>query len=128
GDTAGQGLQMQTDSELLLEAGVALAARTWEAFGKEIGWAPEGPDRFICHQVGAAHRRRICEALGLDPERDYSTFDHLGNMGSASLPVTLAEAAEKGVVAPGHRIALLGIGSGIHCLMLGVEWGSGGHG
>jgi 3-oxoacyl-[acyl-carrier-protein] synthase-3 len=123
GDTAGSGgLAMQTDSERLLEAGVALAKETWAEFGAATGWSGDAIDRAICHQVGSAHRRRLFEALGLDLAKDFSTFETLGNMGSASLPATLCAAAEAGAVRDGDRIALMGIGSGLNCLMLALEW------
>jgi 3-oxoacyl-[acyl-carrier-protein] synthase-3 len=34
----------------------------------------------------------------------------------------MATGIERGVFSKGQRAALLGIGSGINCLMLGVEW------
>jgi 3-oxoacyl-[acyl-carrier-protein] synthase-3 len=46
----------------------------------------------------------------------------MGNTGSVSAPVTMAMGIEQGVFKRGQRAALLGIGSGINCLMLGVEW------
>jgi acyl-CoA:acyl-CoA alkyltransferase len=55
-------------------------------------------------------------------EKDFSTLEFLGNTGSASLPVTLAMGVEKGVLTKGDKAALLGIGSGLNCLMMGVEW------
>ncbi len=57
---------MQTDSERMLEAGVALAKETWDEFAAATGWTQERVDRAICHQVGSAHRRRLFETLGLD--------------------------------------------------------------
>jgi 3-oxoacyl-[acyl-carrier-protein] synthase-3 len=112
GDAAGgDGLEMQTDSEQLLLAGVEVARRTWTAFQQETGWLGASADRYVCHQVGAAHRRRLYEALGIDLARDFSTFATLGNMGSVSLPATLVKA-----------VGLLGIGSGINCMMLALEW------
>lgn len=122
GDAAGEGLEMQTDSEQLLLAGVGVARRTWEAFEAETGWTRGTPDRFICHQVGTAHRRKLYETVGLDLGRDYSTFATLGNTGSAALPATLAAAVADGAVKGGDKVALLGIGSGINSLMLAVEW------
>ena len=123
GDAADAGgLEMQTDSEQLLVAGVGVAQRTWAAFKAETGWSESSVDRFICHQVGTAHRRKLYEALGLDLARDFSTFATLGNMGSVSLPATLVQAVESGTVAAGQRVALLGIGSGINCMMLALEW------
>ena len=123
GDTAAAGgLAMQTDSEKLLDAGVALAAETWAEFGKDGGWTKQTLDRAICHQVGSAHRRRLFGALGLDLAKDYSTFETLGNVGSVSLPATLSAAVEAGAVREGDRVALMGIGSGLNCLMLALEW------
>jgi 3-oxoacyl-[acyl-carrier-protein] synthase-3 len=123
GDAAGgDGLEMQTDSEQLLLAGVEVARRAWAAFQKETGWGNASADRFVCHQVGAAHRRRLYEALGIDLARDFSTFETLGNMGSVSLPATLVKAVEGGAVVDGNRVGLLGIGSGINCMMLALEW------
>jgi 3-oxoacyl-[acyl-carrier-protein] synthase-3 len=114
-----EALAMQTDSEELLVAGVELARQTWREFSAAQGSAF---DRFICHQVGSVHRRRLYEALGLDLARDFSTFETLGNTGSAALPATLAAAVDAGAVRDGNRVALLGIGSGLNCLMLALEW------
>jgi 3-oxoacyl-[acyl-carrier-protein] synthase-3 len=123
GDAAGgDGLEMQTDSEQLLIAGVEVAKRAWTAFQKETGWGSASIDRYVCHQVGAMHRRRLYEAIGVDLARDFSTFETLGNMGSVSLPATLVKAVEGGAVVEGNRVALMGIGSGINCMMLALEW------
>ena len=122
GDTADGGLQMQTDSEQLLLAGVQVALDTWNLFEQETGWTRETPNRFICHQVGSTHRRKLYETVGLDLNRDFSTFETLGNTGSAALPTALALAVDQGAVKSGDKVALLGIGSGINSLMLAVEW------
>jgi 3-oxoacyl-[acyl-carrier-protein] synthase-3 len=116
------GLNMQTDSEQLLLAGVELARETWREFEKVSDWNEPDVARFICHQVGSAHRRKLYETLGLDPAKDFSTFETLGNMGSVSLPATLALAGEAGAMRAGDKVALLGIGSGLNCMMLALEW------
>jgi 3-oxoacyl-[acyl-carrier-protein] synthase-3 len=123
GDTHGaEALAMQTDSEQLLVAGVALAQETWREFAGEPGWAAASFDRFICHQVGSTHRRKLYETLGLDLAKDFSTFETLGNTGSVALPATLSAAIDAGAVKEGNRVGLLGIGSGLNCLMLALEW------
>lgn len=122
GDRAGAaGAQMATDSEALLEAGVALAARTFAAFLTELGWTRADVARVVTHQVGSAHRRALFQRLELDPARDFSTFETLGNTGSAALPTALALALEARPLARGEKMALLGIGSGLACTMLGLE-------
>jgi 3-oxoacyl-[acyl-carrier-protein] synthase-3 len=101
---------------------VELAHATWTDFSRLSGFDAGNVDRFICHQVGSVHRRKLYEALGLDLTKDFSSFETLGNMGSVSLPATLALAAAAGAVKAGDRVGLLGIGSGLNCLMLALEW------
>jgi 3-oxoacyl-[acyl-carrier-protein] synthase-3 len=72
--------------------------------------------------VGVAHRKLMFESLKLSPEIDFATVETLGNTGSAALPVTMAIGIEQRRLRKGDRVAMLGIGSGINCLMLGVEW------
>ena len=115
--------RMQTDSEALLHAGVDLAIETWEATKRALEWQNDGVDRIFTHQVGRAHRKLLLERLDLDPARDFPTVEFLGNTGAASLPTTVTLGIERGVVAPGDRVAMLGIGSGLNCLMLGLHWG-----
>ena len=113
---------METDSENLMLEGCRLAGKTWERTRAELGWNNEEVSRVFCHQVGKGHRKLMYENVGLDPEKDFSTLEFLGNTGSASLPTTLAMGVEKNVLKPGDKAALLGIGSGLNCMMLGVEW------
>lgn len=120
GDTHGaDALAMQTDSEALLVAGLALARETWTEFTATFG---ADHDRSICHQVGSTHRRKLYETLGLDLAKDFSTFETLGNTGSVALPATLAAAVAAGAIHAGDRVALLGIGSGLNSLMLALDW------
>lgn len=123
GGSSGQGeLQMLTDSEELLKAGIQLAKTTWNAFLSENEWASADFNRLICHQVGSAHRRQLFEALELDLEKDYITYPTWGNVGSVSCPLTLAKAIEDGAIQRGDKVALLGIGSGLSSLMLAVQF------
>jgi 3-oxoacyl-[acyl-carrier-protein] synthase-3 len=122
GDRAGNaGPTMNTDSEALLEAGVELAQKTFTRFLDELAWTRAELARVVTHQVGSAHRRLLFERLELDPSLDHPTFETLGNTGSAALPTALALALEARALRPHERVALLGIGSGLNCLMLGLE-------
>lgn len=117
-----RGQFMATESVAVLHHGVDLARRSFARLCEEAGWAPADFDRTICHQVGSAHRDQVLPVLGLRPERDYVTYDRLGNTGACAVPVSLALADEEGFVRPGDRVGLLGIGSGLNCLMLAVRW------
>jgi len=113
---------MNTDAEQLMQHGIATAAGTWQQFQQELDWDHNSPDCVCTHQVGSAHRKLLYETLGLDPQRDFPTLEILGNVGSVSCPITTAIAAEQGKVSHGEKLAMLGIGSGIVCTMLGLEW------
>ncbi|MBI4676672.1 MAG: 3-oxoacyl-ACP synthase III [Elusimicrobia bacterium] len=113
---------MRTDAVAVLKNGVVLGRRTWEDFLKELGWTPADVDRVVCHQVGSVHQREILAAFGVPAEKDFTTFEYLGNIGTVSLPLTAALAAERGHLEPGHKVGFLGIGSGLNCLMLGLAW------
>ena len=43
-------------------------------------------------------------------------------MGTVSLPLTAALAEERDFLHSGDRVAFLGIGSGLNCLMMGFDW------
>ncbi len=113
---------MDTDSETLMRQGIATGVETFRRFLGIAGWEPEEIQRTFCHQVGAAHRKLMLESLGLDPANDFATLETLGNTGAAALPVTMALGIEQGKLQMGDRVAMLGIGSGINCQMLAVQW------
>jgi len=113
---------MRTESEELMRRGVEAGAGTFARFLAATGWEPENIDHTFCHQVGVAHRRLMFETLGLDPAIDFSTVETLGNTGAVALPITMALGIEQGRLRTNDRVAMLGIGSGINCLMLAVEW------
>ena len=122
GEPSDKGPLMSTDSEALLHAGCALARDTWGRFLTALEWDRDTPNRIFTHQVGAAHKRLLFDLCALDPAIDFPTVQRLGNTGSAALPTAFALGVEEGKVEEGDGIALLGIGSGLSCLMLGVRW------
>jgi 3-oxoacyl-[acyl-carrier-protein] synthase-3 len=113
---------METDAASVLRHGAALGQEAFNGFMEAMGWGPDKPDKIVCHQVGAAHQRTILEAIGVPATKDFTTFQYLGNMGTVSLPLTAAVAAERGFLQPGDHVGLLGIGSGLNCLLVGVAW------
>jgi 3-oxoacyl-[acyl-carrier-protein] synthase-3 len=113
---------METHAGEVLKHGVDLGLKTWLTFLAKMGWGPEAIDKVICHQVGAGHRDAVLKGFGIRPDQDFSTFPFLGNIGTVSLPMTAAIAEEREFLLPGDKVGFLGIGSGLNCLMLGLEW------
>lgn len=115
--------RMETDSEALLHAGVDLADATWQETRKELAWQNPDVDRVFTHQVGRAHRKLLLERLDIDSTLDSPTVEYLGNTGAVALPMALSIGLEEGRLEQDHNVALLGIGSGLSAIMLGLNWG-----
>lgn len=113
---------MRTDAAAVLKNGVELARGTWKKFADELGWSGVTIDKTICHQVGGPHRAAVLGAFGVSVEKDFATYEYLGNIGTVSLPLTAALADERGFLNTGDKVGFLGIGSGLNCMMLGWEW------
>ncbi len=123
-EAVGSGMQplMETDSEQLMHEGIATGVETFRDFLANTGWTGGDIAKTFSHQVGSAHRKLMLESLQIYPEIDFVTYPWLGNTGSVALPTTLAIGLERGHVAPGDQVALLGIGSGINSVMLACQW------
>lgn len=113
---------MRTRANDVLENGLVLATQTFQELKQEFGLTDDQPDKVIGHQVGALHHQRFYAALNLDMAKDFSTFPFLGNVGTVSLPITAAIADERGFFQPDDFVAFMGVGSGLNCYVLGVEW------
>ncbi len=116
------GLRMSTDSEALLHAGVNLAKSQWPLFLDRLHWKEDQIDKVITHQVGKAHRKLLLQSLGVPESKDYPVVEYMGNTGAVALPTALVLALENGHLSPGNKMALLGIGSGLNCLMAGIDY------
>lgn len=118
----GQMEWMQTDTRVLLEEGLKLAQQTFGAAVDAMGWEADKLDQFVIHQVSRVHTESLVELLGLDPSKVHAIYPEFGNVGPASVPMTLARAVELEMVNSGDRVALMGIGSGLNCAMAEVLW------
>lgn len=114
---------MKTDASALLIAGVKLAAETWQLAQETFpNWSDDQIALYAPHQVGARHMAAVAEAIGVTSSKLYLNFPVLGNIGPAALPISLAQAVEAGRLKSGDQVGLLGIGSGLNCSMMSVNW------
>lgn len=109
---------MFTDAKALLKGGMELVVSAWKEATRDWNWG--GMDRYIMHQVSDVHTNALVKAVGLDRSRVPTTYPTLGNVGPASIPITLANEAE--TLQPGNRVLLMGVGSGINTAMLEIAW------
>lgn len=114
--------RMKADPQGLLTHGVGLAVETFPYAAAELGWKPGDVDEFVCHQVSLAHFQHTFSRLELPLERALLTFPYLGNVGPASVPLTIALGVDQGRIKPGSELCLLGVGSGLGCIIMAVTW------
>ncbi|WP_441248025.1 3-oxoacyl-ACP synthase III family protein [Kitasatospora sp. McL0602] len=74
-------------------------------------------DFFITHQPNPVLLRRLGQELGIPPERLHITGDQVGNIGAASTPFALTDAAARGLLPVKGRVLLCVFGAGL-------TWGS----
>jgi 3-oxoacyl-[acyl-carrier-protein] synthase-3 len=72
---------------------------------------------FVPHQANIRIMEAAASRLGLPPERIASTIDRTGNTSSASIPLALVDALDKGRLHDGDLVLLSGFGAG-------MTWGS----
>ncbi|WP_419818371.1 3-oxoacyl-ACP synthase III [Glaciibacter flavus] len=109
---------MFTDAKALLKGGLDLVVSAWKEASTEWNWS--SMDRYITHQVSSVHTNAIVKAAGLDPSRVPRTYPLFGNVGPASIPITLVE--EQETLKKGDRVLLMGVGSGLNTAMLELAW------
>ncbi|MFK7822987.1 MAG: 3-oxoacyl-ACP synthase III [Oligoflexales bacterium] len=113
---------MVTNTSGLMKSGLALSQVTWEYFKQHLGWDNSTPDYIFNHQVSRSHQSKVFNLLGLDERKAFFDMQTLGNTGTVATPLSLSLQEEKGTFKSGDLLALLGIGSGLNCMMLGVQW------
>ena len=113
---------MRTDSSTLLSEGLRTIAVAWEGFKKELGWTSDMVDKLFTHQVSEKQRAMGLEMLGLPEGIDYPTLTYLGNIASVSAPICMALALEEGFLKDGDRVVMVGVGSGVNSIILGLQW------
>jgi len=109
---------MFTDAKALLKGGMELVVSAWTEAKRDWSWS--NMDRYILHQVSDVHTNAIVKATGLDRTRVPLTYPNYGNVGPASIPITLSEEAER--LQPGNRVLLMGVGSGLNTAMMEIQW------
>jgi 3-oxoacyl-[acyl-carrier-protein] synthase-3 len=101
---------------------VDLSIKTWALFLEELKCTEEDFAHVFTHQVSLAHHERIFKELGIANSKGRKECQFLGNTGSVAVPLSLALAEEEGCLQKGDQLALLGIGSGLNTMMLGIQW------
>ncbi|MBN1486067.1 MAG: 3-oxoacyl-ACP synthase III [Anaerolineae bacterium] len=115
---------MRTKSTPMLHEGAKTVAVTWKNFRKELGWHNGSITKLFTHQVSEPQRvLGLTKTLRLPANgMDYPTLSYLGNTGAVAAPICMAIARDDKFLVDGDRVVLLGVGSGINSIILGIQW------
>lgn len=86
------------------------------------GWPMAAVDRFAAHQANARILTAVAERLEIPAERQLSNIENYGNTGVASLPLLLAQEAQRGRLVAGHRVLLTAFGGGLAWGATTLRW------
>lgn len=78
---------------------------------------------FVPHQANQRIMDAVAERLGIRQERIASVIEWTGNTSSASIPIALVDAAERGRLAVGDLVLLSGFGAGMTFASAVWRWG-----
>jgi 3-oxoacyl-[acyl-carrier-protein] synthase-3 len=78
---------------------------------------------FVPHQANLRIMDAVAERLGIPPDRVASVIDRTGNTSSASIPLALADAADRGRLCDGDIVLLAGFGAGMTWASAVWRWG-----
>jgi 3-oxoacyl-[acyl-carrier-protein] synthase-3 len=81
-------------------------------------------DLFVYHQANARILAAVGERLGIERERVIDCIDRYGNTSSATLPIALADARERGMLEPGMNVLLAAFGAGFTWGAGVIQWGA----
>jgi acyl-CoA:acyl-CoA alkyltransferase len=101
------------DGASLQQAFLELGPEPVERMLRDSGYAMDDFDLVAIHQVAAPYLGPIFERLGVRDDRTIVTVVDHGNVASASLPLQLRLARERGMVGPGSLVLLIGLAGGI---------------
>ena len=79
-------------------------------------------DVLIPHQANIRIIDVVRKRLGMREEQIFVNIKHCANTSVATIPVALAEAADSGVIKPGHTVCLSAFGAGLTWATIAWKW------
>ncbi|MCM2278181.1 MAG: ketoacyl-ACP synthase III [Oligoflexia bacterium] len=78
--------------------------------------------KYFITQINIGSIHETLDKLGVSRELAHNIMDRYGYTGSACIPMALADAAEKGAIAKGDLIMLVGSGGGLAMAAAAIRW------
>lgn len=105
--------KLYQDGKAVYKFAVNALPKSFSLAAEKIGVTKDDIDYFVPHQANTRIIETAAKKLGVPMDKFILTLDHYGNTSSASIPLALNEAIEKGVIKRGMKLALIGFGAGL---------------
>jgi 3-oxoacyl-[acyl-carrier-protein] synthase-3 len=79
---------------------------------------------FVPHQANLRIMQAVAQRLGIAPDKVASVIEYTGNTSSASIPLALADAVDRGQLHDGDLVLMAGFGSGMTWATAVWRWGA----
>ena len=109
----GEHIRFPKSNRAMTELAVASLVRATEGALKRASLTMDDIDWVLPHQPNGSMFDRMVEALNVPVSRTVRVVDEIGSVGSAAIAISLDRLVRSGRVAPGQRILLVGVGSGV---------------
>jgi 3-oxoacyl-[acyl-carrier-protein] synthase-3 len=86
------------------------------------GWKVEDIDYVIPHQANQRIIEAAARGLRLPMDKFIVNLEHYGNTSTASIPLAMVEALDKGLIPDGSNLVLVGFGAGLTWGALSMHW------
>jgi 3-oxoacyl-[acyl-carrier-protein] synthase-3 len=98
-----------------------MASATQEVLGSA-GLKIDDVQWIVPHQANIRIIKAAARGLNLPMERFIVNLERYGNTSTASIPIAMVEAVEKGQIKAGEKIVMVGFGAGLTWGALAAEW------
>jgi 3-oxoacyl-[acyl-carrier-protein] synthase-3 len=111
------------DGKEVFRRAVRIMVDSAEKSMKHAGVTAEDLALVVPHQANLRIIEAACKRLGVPMDRAATVVDRTGNTSSASIPLALVDAIERGRVNDGDLVLLVGFGAGMTAASAVLRWG-----
>ncbi|MBB64529.1 MAG: 3-oxoacyl-ACP synthase III [Waddliaceae bacterium] len=111
---------MYTDPTRLFRAGIDLVMRLINEAKQAVKWNPASYKELVLHQINRLHTNTFLDRIGYAHDRIFRIYPKYGNVGPATIPISLAKSLAAGRLNKGDRVSLVGVGSGLNSAIFDI--------
>jgi 3-oxoacyl-[acyl-carrier-protein] synthase-3 len=113
---------MKMEGREVFKSAVRSMSQACDVALKRAGMTTEDVDLLVPHQANIRIIEATAKYAGLPLDKVFINVDRYGNMSSASVPVALDEAQERGIIGPGSNILSVAFGAGLTWGAMVLRW------